>query len=128
MTWVWVDPAVVELIHEEQLAEHGGAAGLRDAGLLASALARAQNLAAYGEPDSADLAAAYGFGLAKNHPFIDGNKRTAAVLTRLFPLLNGQDLVVTEAEVVVTFLALAGGELTEPELATWVRGHLAAAR
>jgi death-on-curing protein len=128
VTWVWIDPAVVELIHEEQLAEHGGAGGLRDAGLLASALARAQNLAAYGEPDAADLAAAYGFGLAKNHPFIDGNKRTAAVLTRLFLLLNGQDLVVTEPDVVVTFLALASGELTEAELATWVRSHLAAAR
>jgi death-on-curing protein len=126
VNWVWIDPAVVELVHEEQLAEHGGAGGLRDAGLLASALARARNLAAYGEPDAADLAAAYGFGLAKNHPFIDGNKRTAAVLTRLFLLLNGHDLVVTEAEVVVTFLALAGGELTEAELATWVRSHLTA--
>jgi len=128
VTWVWIDPAVVELVHEEQLAEHGGAGGLRDAGLLDSALAKAKNLAAYGEPDAADLAAAYGFGLAKNHPFIDGNKRTAAVLTRLFLLLNGQDLVVTEAEVVVTFLALAAGELTEAELATWVRSHMVAGR
>jgi len=87
--WIWVDPTVVLAVHEEQLAEYGGSAGIRDAGLLESALARPKNLAAYGEPDVAELAASYGFGIARNHPFVDGNKRTAFVSVELFLRLNG---------------------------------------
>ena len=87
--WVWVDPDVLLAAHDEQLEEHGGATGIRDHGLFESAMARPQNLAAYGEPDAAALAAAYGFGLAKNHAFVDGNKRTAFVALELFLELNG---------------------------------------
>jgi death-on-curing protein len=115
---------VLVAAHGEQLAEHGGANGVRDAGLLDSALARAPNLAAYGEPDAADLAAAYGFGVARNHPFVDGNKRVALIATELFLALNGYDLVVGDAECVVTVLALASGELGEAEFAAWLRAHI----
>ena len=121
--WVWVALAVAA--HLEQLAEHGGGQGVRDARLLDSAMARAQNLAAYGEPDAAALAAAYAFGIARNHPFVDGNKRTAAVVAETFLVLNGYALNATDAELVVAVLALAAGELSEEELADWFRGHLA---
>ncbi|MBI3155597.1 MAG: type II toxin-antitoxin system death-on-curing family toxin [Burkholderiales bacterium] len=121
--WVWLDPKVLAAVHEEQLAEHGGAAGLRDAGLLASALARPMHLAAYGKPDAADLAAAYGFGLARNHPFVDGNKRTAFVAVELFLALNGLVLDADDADCVLTMLALAAGDLPETEFAAWVRRH-----
>lgn len=124
--WIWVALAVAEAAHLEQLAEHGGGEGVRDARLLDSAMARAQNLAAYGEPDAAALAAAYAFGIARNHPFVDGNKRTAAVAAETFLVLNGHSLVASDAELVVAFLALAAGELSEYELADWFRGHLAA--
>jgi death on curing protein len=123
--WVWIDPRVIHAVHEEQLAEHGGAAGVRDAGLLESALARPRNLAAYGAPDAAALAAAYGFGLARNHPFIDGNKRTAFVATELFLTLNGFDLDAGDADCVVVMLALAAGNLEESEFADWLRQHMA---
>ncbi|MDE2404106.1 MAG: type II toxin-antitoxin system death-on-curing family toxin [Sphingomonadales bacterium] len=123
--WVWVLPQVAEAAHAEQLAEHGGGEGVRDPGLLASALARPQNLAVYGEPDAPALAAAYAFGIARNHPFVDGNKRTAAVVSETFLALNGHVLDATDAEVVVAFLALAAGELGEDELADWFRTHLA---
>ena len=122
--WVWIATSVAEAVHAEQLAEHGGAAGLRDAGALASAMDRARNLAAYGEPDVAALAAAYAFGIARNHPFTDGNKRSAAVISETFLTLNGQRLEVSDAELVVVFLALAAGELSEDELADWFRAHL----
>jgi len=122
--WIWIDRRVVIAAHNEQLAEHGGAAGIRDAGLLESALARAENLAAYGDPDVAALAAAYGFGIARNHPFVDGNKRAALVATELFLALNGFDLVVGDVECVVTILALAAGELDEAEFAGWLRTHI----
>ena len=122
--WVWIATSVAEAVHAEQLAEHGGAAGLRDAGALASAMDRARNLAAYGEPDAAALAAAYAFGIARNHPFTDGNKRSAAVISETFLTLNGQRLEVSDAELVVVFLALAAGELSEDELADWFRAHL----
>ena len=122
--WVWITTSVAEAVHAEQLAEHGGAAGLRDAGALASAMDRARNLAAYGEPDVAALAAAYAFGIARNHPFTDGNKRSAAVISETFLTLNGQRLEVSDAELVVAFLALAAGELSEDELADWFRAHL----
>lgn len=124
--WVWIERSVVLAAHGEQLAEHGGAAGIRDAGLLGSALARPLNQAAYGNPDVADLAAAYGFGLARNHPFVDGNKRTALIALELFLELNGHELLATDVECVLTILALAAGELEEAQLAAWIRGHLAA--
>ena len=122
--WVWLDPAVLQAVHDEQLAEHGGAAGVRDAGLFESALGRPQNLAAYGDPDVAELAAAYGFGIARNHPFIDGNKRTAFVAVELFLVLNGHELVATDADCVLTMLALASGDLPEADFAAWITAHL----
>ena len=122
---VWIEESVVWAVHEAQLAEHGGSAGVRDAGLLASALARPLNLAAYGEPDVATLAAAYGYGIARNHPFIDGNKRTAFVCTELFLLLNGASLTADDAQCVATMLALAAGELGEADFAAWLRTHTA---
>jgi death on curing protein len=123
--WIWVALEVAEAAHLEQLAEHGGGEGIRDARLLDSAMARAQNLAVYGEPDAAALAAASAFGIARNHPFVDGNKRTAAVVSETFLALNGFALEATDAELVVAFLALAAGELSEEELADWFRGHVA---
>ena len=121
--WVWIDPSVIHAVHDEQLGEHGGASGLRDAGLLESALARPMQLAAYGQPDAAALAAAYGFGLAKNHPFIDGNKRTAFVAVELFLALNGWELNASDAECVMAMLQLAAGECTEEQFAQWVRAQ-----
>ena len=123
--WVWLDPAVLHAVHEEQLAEHGGASGTRDAGLFASALARPENLAAYGEPDAATLAAAYGWGLARNHPFVDGNERTAFVATELFLVLNGFELTADDAACVLTMLAVASGDMSEDDIAAWIRTHLA---
>lgn len=122
--WVWIDEAVLRAVHEEQLAEHGGASGTRDEGLFESALARPRNLVAYGKPDVAELAAAYGCGLAKNHPFIDGNKRTAFVAVELFLILNGFNLVAEDADCVLTMLAVAAGELDEPGFAAWIRSHI----
>ncbi|CUA95582.1 type II toxin-antitoxin system death-on-curing family toxin [Thiomonas bhubaneswarensis] len=122
--WVWIDPAVLHAVHEEQLAEHGGASGTRDAGLFGSALARPENLAAYGQPDAAALAAAYGWGLARNHPFVDGNKRTAFVATELFLALNGFELIADDAACVLTILAVASGDMGEDEFAAWIRAHL----
>ena len=110
--------------HAEQLAEHGGGEGVRDLGLLESAMALPQNLAQYGEPDIAALAASYAFGIARNHPFVDGNKRTAAVVSETFLLLNGTELRANDAELVVAFVALAAGDLSEEELAEWFREHL----
>ena len=123
--WIWVALAVAEAAHAEQLAEHGGGEGVRDAGLLESAMARPRNLALYEEPDAAALAAAYAYGIARNHPFVDGNKRTAAVVSETFLMLNGYALTATDAELVVAFLALAAGELAEEELADWFRQHIA---
>ena len=122
--WVWVSRAALELLHDESLAEHGGAPGLRDEGLLESALARPQHRLAYGQPDLADLAAAYGVGLAKNHPFVDGNKRAAFLAVGLFLLLNGHRLVATQADATLTMLAVAAGEIDEPAFAAWLRSHL----
>lgn len=121
--WVWLAPAVVEAVHAEQLAEHGGAPGTRDAGLLESALARPRHLASYGDPDIADLAAAYGYGVARNHPFIDGNKRTAFVAVELFLALNGADVTATDADCVLTMLDVAAGSLDEAAFAAWIRSH-----
>jgi death-on-curing protein len=122
--WIWLDPAVLQAVHEEQLAEHGGASGTRDAGLFESALARPENLAAYGEPDAAALAAAYGWGLARNHPFVDGNKRTAFVAAELFLMLNGHELAADDAACVLTMLAVASGDMSEDAFAAWIRAHL----
>jgi death-on-curing protein len=124
--WIWLDPKVLEAAHDEQLAEHGGASGIRDAGLFASALARPQNLAAYGKPDAAELAASYAFGLAKNHAFVDGNKRIALIALELFLDLNGYELIADDAECVVTILSLADGSLAEPALAKWISKHMKA--
>lgn len=122
--WRWIDRAVLIAVHEMQLAEHGGGAGLRDAALLDSALlARPLNLASYGEPDAAALAAAYGYGIARNHAFMDGNKRTAWVAAELFLKLNEWQLVVSDAECVMTMLAVATGDLSEEEFAVWLRAH-----
>jgi death-on-curing protein len=126
MAWRWVPRLALELLHDESLAEHGGAVGLRDEGLLESALARPQNLAAYGEPDLAALAASYGVGLAKNHAFVDGNKRAALLAVGLFVGLNGFRLEATQFEATSTMLAVASGELDEATFAAWLREHLRA--
>ena len=125
--WIWVDLTVALAAHDEQLAEHGGARGVRDQNMLESAMARPLNLVAYGDPDPADLAAAYAFGIARNHPFVDGNKRTAAVVSETFLALNGYALLCDDVELVTTFLALAAGELTVGALTAWFRAHIAAA-
>ena len=111
-------------MHAEQLAEHGGGDGIRDQGALDSALARPLNLAVYGDPDGAALAAAYAFGIARNHPFVDGNKRAAAVASITFLLRNDVPFSAMPADVAVAFLALAAGELSEDEMADWFRRHI----
>ena len=123
MSWRWIDRHALVLLHDASLAEHGGSAGLRDEGLLESALARPQNLAAYGSPDFADLAAAYGVGLAKNHAFVDGNKRAAFLGVGLFLVLNGYRLVAAQADATLTMLAIAAGDMDEPTFAAWIREH-----
>ena len=122
---VWLDAELAMAIHDRQLAEHGGGVGVRDAGMLESALARPLNQWTYGEDNLCALAAAYAFGVAKNHPFVDGNKRTAWVLARLFLALNNVPLVFTPDDAIKTVLALAAGELSEEEMTDWFRGHLA---
>jgi len=119
--WVWIERSVILAAHEEQLADHGGSPGIRDPGLLESALARPLNLAAYGKPDVCDLAAAYAVGLAKNHPFIDGNKRIAFVALELFLAVNGYELVVDDTDCVMTMLAVAAGTMDQTTLAEWIR-------
>jgi death on curing protein len=121
---VWLDATDALAIHDRQLAEHGGGTGLRDAGMLKSALGRPVNQWHYGEDDPAALAAAYAFGIARNHPFIDGNKRTAWVLARLFLDLNSHSLAFEPADAISTVLALAAGDLAEDELADWFRTRL----
>jgi death on curing protein len=121
MSWVWLNSAVIIAVHEAQLAEHGGGAGVRDHNLLSSALSRPHNLAAYGQPDAADLAAAYGFGISRNHAFIDGNKRTGFVAAAMFLRLNGYKLVADDAGKVLTMLAVSAGDITEAEFADWIR-------
>lgn len=122
--WRWVDRRVVLALHAEQLRAWGGGQGLRDEGLLDSALARPRNLAAYGEPDLADLAASYAYGMAKNHPFVDGNKRTALVVCETFLIDNGQSLDANDPELAVLFEELAAGGVSEDELAQWLREHV----
>jgi len=122
---VWLHPETVRAIHNRQIAEHGGSEGIRDEGLLDSALSRPQNLLAYGEnTDIAALAASYAYGIARNHAFIDGNKRTALVVTRTFLAMNGVDLSATQQEKYLTFLKLAEGSIDEEQLADWIRQHI----
>lgn len=121
---VWVPREIAEAVHDRQLAEHGGGTGVRDVGALESALARPQNLYHYGEPDLAAMAAAYAFGIARNHPFVDGNKRTAWIAARLFLRLNDAALAFDKAEATVMMQRLAAGDLTEDEVAVWFRERL----
>ena len=119
----WIDKRLLVILHDESLAEHGGASGIRDEGLLDSALARPLNLLAYGEPDLAELAAAYGVGLAKNHAFVDGNKRVAFLAVGLFLALNGYRLVASQADATLTMLAVASSEMDEAAFALWIRAN-----
>ena len=118
---IWLDVDIALAVHDRQLAEHGGGSGVRDRGMLASALARPLNRWSYGDADLAFLAAAYAFGIARNHPFVDGNKRTAWVFARLFLALNGVELRFTPEDAITAMVALAAGELSEDELADWLR-------
>ena len=120
---VWLFPELVIAFHDEQLREFGGPAGIRDVGMLESALDRPRNKWSYGETDLAALAAAYGFGIAKNHPFVDGNKRAALLSIVTFLGLNGIDFVADNAEAVVMIQALAAGEIEEDGLARWIRDN-----
>ncbi len=120
----WLSKDSILATHARQLAEHGGGTGLRDHGLLESAIQRAANKAAYENPDIAELAAAYAFGIAKNHPFVDGNKRTSLVASRTFLRYNGYQVEATAQNKLETFIALANGSLTETELAAWFRSHI----
>ena len=123
MGWKWIDPEVVFAIHDQQIAEHGGTNGIRDMGLIQSALARPANLDSYSAADVFDLAAEYGYGMARNHGFIDGNKRTAYVITLLFLRLNGYDLPAPAVERVLVFEKLAKGGLATNDFAAWLRRH-----
>jgi death on curing protein len=121
----WLDREIILAIHEEQLAQHGGGAGIRDENLMDSALGRPQNLNAYNpDVDRCDLAASYAYGIAKNHPFIDGNKRTAYVAMELFLIEHGMMLTADDGDAVVTFLGLAAGDVSEEQLAVWIRGNV----
>lgn len=122
--WRWVNRQVLLLLHDESLAEHGGASGLRDEGLLDSALARPVNLALYEQPDVADLAASYGVGLAKNHPFVDGNKRAAFLAVGLFLAANGCRLKASQADATLTVMDVAAGVMGEATFAQWIRDHI----
>lgn len=124
--WVWIPKVAIKAIQAELLREHGGAPGIVDEGQLESTLARAANLVAYGNPgpDIAELAAAYGFGFARNHPFADGNKRVALAAIDVFLQMNGFELIVEEPEAVVVIQDLAAGRIEEAELAAWIRGHI----
>jgi death on curing protein len=128
MAPAWILKATVLALHDEQIAEHGGLPGIKDEGLLESALARPENLYAYGKPDIIELAAAYGFGIARNHAFVDGNKRTSLVVTELFLDLNGWELTATDAEVVHVWMALADSQsdMTETKFTDWLREKVAA--
>lgn len=120
----WVSENTVLAIHDEQLAEHGGMPGVRDLALVQSALHRPQDLAAHGAPDIADLAAAYAYGISRNHGFLDGNKRTAFVVAYVFLLDQGYEMMASDQDAVTTMLAVAAGEMPEVELAVWFRGYI----
>jgi death-on-curing protein len=122
--WIWIEAALASAIHDRQLAEHGGPPGTRDQGALESALARPKNLASYGEPDAEQLAAAYANGIARNHPFVDGNKRTAWVIARLFLMANAVELDFDKADAIRAMFELAAGELSEDQFADWFRARV----
>ena len=119
--YVWISELFAIAIHDRQLAEHGGPSGTRDNALLQSALSKPQNLKAYGDPDLAELAASYAFGIVRNHPFVDGNKRTAFVVCETFLALNGAELTASDVDCVLVMQDLAAGEIVESEFAAWVR-------
>ncbi|MGO9021248.1 MAG: type II toxin-antitoxin system death-on-curing family toxin [Syntrophobacteraceae bacterium] len=123
MKWHWLIEAVVIAIHGELIAEHGGSEGIRDGGLLSSALARPQHEAAYGGPSGFDLAAAYAFGIIRNHPFLDGDKRTGFLAAYVFLQLNGWELSAPEVEAVAAVLALAKGRMEEADFSAWLKDH-----
>jgi death-on-curing protein len=120
---IWLELNVVLAIHDEQLAEHGGQSGVRDYAALDSALSRPKHRFAYGSKSLAELAASLAFGISRNHPFVDGNKRTSLVVAELFLSLNGVAISATDADCVATFLALAAGELSDAQLAVWLERH-----
>ena len=122
--WRWIDPAVIFAVHDRQLAEHGGAEGIRDASAIESALVRPVNLVHYGDPDAADLAAAYAYGIIKNHGFVDGNKRTAWIAARLFLAESGYRLRFDHSDALRTMLGAADGTIIESDLAHWFRDRL----
>jgi death-on-curing protein len=119
----WLEERLVLAVHEAQLAEHGGLPGIRDAGLLASALARPRNAAAYGDPDVPSLAALYALAILRNHPFIDGNKRVGTVLMETFMELHGYTLTASDPDLLRTILSAAAGELSDDDFTAWVRAH-----
>jgi death on curing protein len=121
--WKWIKETSVLAIHDEQIAEHGGLAEVRDLSSLQSALGRPQNLAAYGDPDIADLSASFAIGMARNQAFLDGNKRAAWVVAETFLLKNGYELIASDRDGVTTMLAVADGTMSEPELALWFRTY-----
>jgi death on curing protein len=123
--WIWLDREVMLAVHDEQLAEHGGISGVRDMGLFDSALGKPLNVSAYGEPTLAKLAASYGYGIARNHPFLDGNKRMAFVAVELFLVLNGFRLAADDAQCVLTMLDVAAGQITEEAFAAWIEANIA---
>lgn len=122
--FVWFSIEDVVAFHEHQITEHGGIPGIRDMGLLESALSRPQMKMQFGEADLASIAAAYAFGIARNHPFLDGNKRTALVTAEAFLVVHGMQIAADDAEVVAVILALASGEIEEEELLFWIREQL----
>ncbi|MGA3125418.1 MAG: type II toxin-antitoxin system death-on-curing family toxin [Candidatus Korobacteraceae bacterium] len=123
MAWRWLLEEAVNAMHGELIAEYGGGLGVRDAGLLSSALARPQKQAAYGKPSVFDLAAAYAFGIIRNHPFVDGNKRTGFLAAYAFLELNGWELRVAEADAVADVVALAADEMDEAGFSDWIKGN-----
>lgn len=123
MRWRWVDEGALVRLHDESIARHGGVAGLRDPALLSSALARPLNLASYRQPDAADLAATYAYGIATNHPFVDGNKRAALLALGVFLRLNGLALRASQAQTTAVIMDLAAGSMDESRLADWIRAH-----
>jgi death on curing protein len=124
MNWNWISKVALRLQHEESLALHGGARGVRDEGLLDSALKQPVNLAVHGEPDAAELAASYAYGLAKNHAFVDGNKRAAFLAAGLFLHINQLRMLVSQVEATQAAISLAAGEMSEPQLASWLSQHI----
>jgi death-on-curing protein len=124
--WRWVEPAAVYAIHDRLIAEHGGLGGIRDRAMIESAMARPQNLFTYGKPDAADLASAYAFGLARNHGFVDGNKRVAWTVARLFLARNGLQLNFRPLDAIATVERVASGAISQDEFAQWLRGRLTA--